>query len=297
MNIPIESKISPKRKKALISLMRKAQLLGGASKELLALDALYALEGIDDKHRDKTALNIKFAEWQKLPDSPENNSFWEWLEAKYPEFSQQQGVVYLNKHERQNYRLNTQGGLIYQGNSAEPFDTTKFSGKHLGYAAYVMDKNGNIYIGEHKSGTMHHSSFLAGSSVVSAGMMKVEKGKITVINHHSGHYIPKKENLENFLLKINPNVFDDKARIKFSSEAKSKTIKKYAEFLINIRTNPQYNWLSQRILFHLTKLGHCLLSINQKKLDCYASSYYKEKLNEHNIMDKTPPSSWFIEKN
>ena len=200
-------------------------------------------------------------------------------------FSQQKGVVYLDRHERTQYKLNIREDVIYQGNDSLPFDTTNFKGKLQGYAAYVVDKKGNIYVGEHKTGTMHHSSFVAGSSVISAGMIKVKKGKISAINHHSGHYIPKKENLENFLLTIDPNVFDNHAQIKFSTEDRSKTIKKFADFLINIRKNPDYNWLSHRMLVQLTKLGHYISSVNQKKSDYHASSYYKDHLKQKKVMD------------
>ncbi len=273
-------KLSPERKKALISLMRKAHVLGRQENHLLGLDIFYQLECIDPKHRDKTALNMKFEEWRNLESSSENNSFWQWLENTYPAFTMKQGVTYLNKDERKAYKLKVIDKYIFQGDSKIPYDTTKFSGKLPGYAAYVMDKNGTIYIGEHKTGIMHHSSFLAGAPVISAGMIKVECGKVVEINHHSGHYIPKEENLNNFLLKVDRNIFSDKAKIKFSSNDRSKTLREYADFLINIRANEQYNWLPNRISILLTIIGKYIKCINEKKISYSAKDYYDNKLNK-----------------
>lgn len=64
-----------------------------------------------------------------------------------------------------------------------------------------MSKEGRIYASLQQSvGEFHHSSFLAGEAVASAGELKVTKGVISEITRKSGHYQPSK-NINNQLLK------------------------------------------------------------------------------------------------
>jgi hypothetical protein len=51
-----------------------------------------------------------------------------------------------------------------------------FSGK--GWGIFVCDPTGNLYLGTHKVGRFHHSSFLEGTAVIAAGEMVVENGQI-----------------------------------------------------------------------------------------------------------------------
>lgn len=53
---------------------------------------------------------------------------------------------------------------------------------------YVADLHFNLYIGIKDSGTFQHSSFLSGSRVTSAGLIKISKGKLKSISPLSGHY-------------------------------------------------------------------------------------------------------------
>lgn len=55
---------------------------------------------------------------------------------------------------------------------------------------YVMDIYGNLYMGQGIVDSFHHSSFLSGEEVASAGKLTIVKGKIFSINNHSGHYSP-----------------------------------------------------------------------------------------------------------
>lgn len=55
---------------------------------------------------------------------------------------------------------------------------------------YAMNAAGEFFVGESLNGVFHHSSFLAGGAVASAGDIKVVGGEITAISNNSGHYKP-----------------------------------------------------------------------------------------------------------
>jgi len=105
-------------------------------------------------------------------------------------------VKYLKGAEKNKYEVKG-GNPLKQGETEEIFDTSKsktvFSG--AGYAIFVMTSRGKIYAAHHKEGLFHHSSFLAGQDVASAGEMKVINGSLKEITNKSGHYLPTKRHL------------------------------------------------------------------------------------------------------
>ena len=63
--------------------------------------------------------------------------------------------------------------------------------QRAGTAIYVMDSQGVIYYSfDHRYGSIHHSSFLAGEAVASAGEMLIYQGMVYSISNKSGHYRP-----------------------------------------------------------------------------------------------------------
>ena len=57
---------------------------------------------------------------------------------------------------------------------------------------FVIDKKGQIYYhAETDPGRFHHSTFLAGEDVLSAGQIRVKDGKLLEYQDQSGHYKPK----------------------------------------------------------------------------------------------------------
>ncbi|KAK4050539.1 hypothetical protein OIO90_005006 [Microbotryomycetes sp. JL221] len=66
--------------------------------------------------------------------------------------------------------------------------TTYFAriGKHRWL--FVSDLKSNLYVGIKKTGAFQHSSFLSGARVLSAGLIKVDEGKLTSLSPLSGHY-------------------------------------------------------------------------------------------------------------
>lgn len=91
--------------------------------------------------------------------------------------------------------VNDKGLLMRRGRT---LDTTEVSD---GTYIFVMSPDGNIYSAD-KHQVMHHSSFLAGREVASAGKWRVEKGKLTYINNSSGHYMPPSDFAEQVLREL-----------------------------------------------------------------------------------------------
>lgn len=111
-------------------------------------------------------------------------------------------VKYLNKYERIEFKLSVKEGKIYD-NSGNLFDTTD-AGNLFGdgKAIFVMDENGQIFASKYQEfGEFHHSSFLSGNPVASAGELKVTKGVIEEVTRKSGHYRPP-EDINKQLIKV-----------------------------------------------------------------------------------------------
>jgi hypothetical protein len=110
------------------------------------------------------------------------------------------GVEYLDEQQRKGKIIRIQNGLFIDS-SGKHYHTGVKSTMHSGngWAVFVMDKNYTIYSDSHKSGTFHHSSFLSGGRVFSAGEIAVDRGKLVAITCKSGHYRPTKKEMVCFL--------------------------------------------------------------------------------------------------
>lgn len=141
---------------------------------------------------------------------------------------------YIEKEEeRKNYQLGVGEGGKIMGADGKPLDTGAAKGGFAGSAGghiFVMNPQGQMYsanMGEEqaKGGlrgenatvkydkdqkqyvpkdpnaesasaqAFHHSSFLAGQKVASAGELKVNEGTLSMISNASGHYKPKSEHV------------------------------------------------------------------------------------------------------
>ena len=96
-------------------------------------------------------------------------------------------VPYLNEVERQKYKAEFREGLVYDS-KRNLLGKRILGNKPIEYL-YVMDEFGNFYIGDDKK-VIHHSSFLEGGPVASAGHIVIQKGKVLSISNESGHYKP-----------------------------------------------------------------------------------------------------------
>jgi hypothetical protein len=107
------------------------------------------------------------------------------------------GVNYMKDASRKEYRLVCLGGKLFQENRL--FDTRNSSTAHsgAGWAIYVVSPTGRWFAGPHKAGKFHHSSFLQGKPVMSAGEMQVSNGVPTQLSAKSGHYQPTLDQFAN----------------------------------------------------------------------------------------------------
>jgi hypothetical protein len=96
--------------------------------------------------------------------------------------------------DRAKYRLKL-GTTIVRGPQSETLDTKQMvsNTSGAGFGIFVMSPTGDVYVGSHKVGIFHHSSFLAGGNVAAAGEMKVSGGKLQTLTNKSGHYKPTHE--------------------------------------------------------------------------------------------------------
>ncbi len=222
----------------------------------IGLSETYWLEALDPLHRKNDQLLAYFKEWKQTKTI---QSFWDWITIKYPAFNEAKSVQYFSEQQRKQYTARiTSEGIIFVGKSREPYDTSNYKGKQPGYAAFSMDALGNLYLGQHVIGDLHHSSFLSGERIVASGMMKIKRGKIKEINNSSGHYKPTLTNIKQLLQLL-------KSRREITSLAKDCKIivtdysVKHFKFIDIIA-----NWLTNRSGAILIKIGHYLKELNTK---------------------------------
>jgi hypothetical protein len=96
------------------------------------------------------------------------------------------------------------GSTLMHGRPRKVLDTgamvSKASGP--GWGIFVMDAEGRVYVGQHRVGLFHHSSFKAGGAVAAAGEMKVTGGKLVGITAKSGHYAPNAKQTQQMLQQL-----------------------------------------------------------------------------------------------
>ncbi|MEM9826693.1 MAG: hypothetical protein AAF958_08900 [Planctomycetota bacterium] len=102
----------------------------------------------------------------------------------------QAGVKYCNTQERQDYQLIMVGDGVINAADGRLYDT---SGMHSnrsgeGWGIFVVDFDFTFYSGPHTVNEFHHSSFLAGEPVFSAGEIAVENGRVLGVTNKTGHY-------------------------------------------------------------------------------------------------------------
>ncbi len=172
-----------------------------SSKRLLALrekqktlDIIYLLEHKDPKHRTKDILLELWMKYKKetnqnppLDFNADYHEFYQWVDEK--EKAQKiPRITYLNPAQQELFKATIDHNAIkIFGGLA---DTSSIKGDKPGLAAFVMDNQNNIYLGEKEKHEFQHSSFLSGADVSCAGYVKIQKGKIIAISNESGHYKP-----------------------------------------------------------------------------------------------------------
>ncbi|KAH0723536.1 hypothetical protein KY285_006080 [Solanum tuberosum] len=188
------------------ALTRAAKVGKGLSKDEKAckLALQHWLEAIDPRHRYGHNLHFYYTKWLQV-DSKQ--PFFYWLDIgegkevnleKCPRSKlHQQCIKYLGPVEREAYEVVIVGGKFIYKQSGRVLDTR--GGSEEAKWIFVLSVSKDLYIGMKQKGTFQHSSFLAGGATLSAGRLVIEDGILKAVWPHSGHYLPTRENFEEFM--------------------------------------------------------------------------------------------------
>ncbi len=187
---------SAQMKEKLLRAVEKAKILTkGLAQHPQAkmLDESTWLEALSPDHCYAFDLHKEWIRWQKVTTSL---SFNEWREKEGLVGTHSRQVKYLNAAERKQYEVCMEEGRLRR--NGKPFDTsteeTLFSGRGIGI--FVVSLEDNWYVGSHRKGYFHHSSFLSGAPVKGAGEIQTNsEGEIVYLSTNSGHYNPGKKEL------------------------------------------------------------------------------------------------------
>ena len=117
----------------------------------------------------------------------------------------------------------------YSGDELWQTATTKglISKNKQHQAAFIVDLAGNIHIRQHNFGKeknpFFHASFKDYKSVLTAGMIEIEEGKIIYMNDLSGHYKPTSLDFYNAIKKMKetmPEAFGAKSKVEIDYSIK-----------------------------------------------------------------------------
>ncbi|GAB9464192.1 hypothetical protein Gpo141_00001632 [Globisporangium polare] len=169
---------------------------GYSAGNISVVDKKSWLEVCDRKHRYGANLRAYYKEWKRQAAKP---SFWEWLDDESVEVEgvprtklERETVLYCDTvAERQKFALSVQDGVIIHDSSQEIVETGED-----GWIFVLRD--GVLYGGQKetkKIPRIHHTSFVGGECVQTAGMMVITDGIIKTIYPHSGHYRPSEHEL------------------------------------------------------------------------------------------------------
>jgi hypothetical protein len=104
-----------------------------------------------------------------------------------------------------------QGARLHETKASgqvEMFDTADATGPKAGRyhaKAYVWTTTGELVVGIHESGKLHHSSLIGGGIVKCAGMIGATAGRVHYVDGNSGHYRPPPANVHAFITYLNQN--------------------------------------------------------------------------------------------
>ncbi|MCD7449320.1 hypothetical protein HAX54_051260 [Datura stramonium] len=197
------------------ALTRAAKVGKGLSKDEKAckLALQHWLEAIDPRHRYGHNLQFYYTKWLQA-DSKQ--PFFYWLDIgegkevnleKCPRSKlHQQCIKYLGPVEREAYEVVIVGGKFIYKQSGRILDTR--GGAEDTKWIFVLSVSKDLYIGMKQKGSFQHSSFLAGGATLSAGRLEIEDGILKAVWPHSGHYLPTRENFEEFMTYLEQHNID-----------------------------------------------------------------------------------------
>ncbi|OQR86022.1 hypothetical protein ACHHYP_11075 [Achlya hypogyna] len=164
---------------------------GYSSGNIAIVDKRSWLEVCDRKHRYGANLRAYFKAW-KRQDEPKPD-FWEWLNDETVEVEgvpraklEKETVVYYDKTQRTQFEVAFRYGLLHVASTQELIDT--------GDDGWIFVLRDGVLYATAKvtkqTPRIHHTSFVGGECVQTAGIIVVAQGVLTTIYPHSGHYRP-----------------------------------------------------------------------------------------------------------
>ncbi|GKT64696.1 IQ calmodulin-binding domain-containing protein [Colletotrichum tofieldiae] len=193
---------------------RREEAVARRKKDSKMMGLQYFLEMVDLKHRYGSNLRVYHEEWKKADT---NENFFYWLdygggrnvemEACPRDRLEREQVRYLSREERQYYlvQVDDEGRLCWAKNGARIDTTEAFKDSLLRKSVkkntwiFVADTSFRLYVGIKSSGAFQHSSFLQGSRISSAGLIKIKDGRLSSLSPLSGHYRPPASNFRAFV--------------------------------------------------------------------------------------------------
>ncbi|WP_157645188.1 hypothetical protein [Burkholderia ubonensis] len=200
------------------------KLMPRTSKDELGVKPQYWLEmrDIEVGRRDRMSLNGldaksgALAAWKN--DTSTKQNLLEWMdnnptahikpladsESTYPLSEKLCRINYLSACESLDYRIEITSNGKFAKSDGTLLDTTHLPGKAgmAGHAAIVIHRDGNMFVHPYEKGTWQHTSTTRGAPVISAGMLKVERGEAKSFHLDSGHYAPTLPQLKVFLARL-----------------------------------------------------------------------------------------------
>ncbi|KAL5540346.1 hypothetical protein UlMin_043015 [Ulmus minor] len=168
------------------------------------------IEAIDPRHRYGHNLNFYYEEWCRRDSG---QPFFYWLDVgdgkevnlkDCPRSRlKQECIRYLGPQEREYYEYVITEGKMVNKLTRNLLDTEQ--GSKSAKWIFVMSASKNLYVGEKKKGSFHHSSFLAGGATLAAGRLTAKCGNLKSVSAYSGHYRPTDTNLGSFLAFLKEN--------------------------------------------------------------------------------------------
>lgn len=134
------------------------------------------------------------------------------------------GVPYMSEKDRERYRLSSGHGFLFMATGAGL--NTSAGMNPQGRFLFVMDADGEIFAGPQQD-VHHHSAFMSGRPVASAGVMEASNGTLRYINPESGHYSPPKDYFEQVLIELKKRKVNlDQCEVEYTFNATSSQIEK-----------------------------------------------------------------------
>ncbi|ECY7603715.1 TPA: hypothetical protein ACWV7F_004477 [Salmonella enterica subsp. enterica serovar Muenchen] len=187
-------------------------IIHGANTKTKCLDEEYWAEAITNRHFAKRNIACSADPFELWKQSDTKTNYVDWLRECYIQLMLKNGqekelvtrffsnVKYMNHEEREHYSIYISRGKFYNRNGME-FSTLNMESDRAGkgWGIYVRDAKNKIYINKHQRNVFHHSSFLAGGPILSAGELSINNGILVGITNKSGHYKPDDENFLDML--------------------------------------------------------------------------------------------------